>query len=111
MNNFIFFPKETWSLKRRKYQQDTITEAGNVKHILLLGILLDSSKSQMPIWDTNFYASCTTDMSEEVMKPEAVTEWKQLLLSANILLHNVTKIAEKYKEQLLLHLKKKHSSC
>lgn len=29
---FTFFsPKETWRLKRRNYQQDTIT--GNVKHI------------------------------------------------------------------------------
>lgn len=45
----FFFLKETWSLKRRKYQQDTITEAANVKHILLLGILLGTSKSQMPI--------------------------------------------------------------
>lgn len=60
---FFFFgsllkpPKETWSLKRRAYHQDAITSIGNVKHVLLLGILLDTSKSQMTIWDTNFYPS------------------------------------------------------
>lgn len=102
-------PRKLEALKEGNINRTTITEAGNVKHILLLGILLDTSKSQMPIWDRNFYPSCTADMSEEVMKPGAVSEWKQRLLSANTLLHSITKIAEEYWEQLLLQLKKRNS--
>lgn len=54
-----------------------------------------------------FYPSCITDMSKEVMKPGAVTEWKQLPLIANAFLHSITKIPKEYQKQL----KKKHSGC
>lgn len=42
-------PRKLEALKEGNINRTTITEAGNVKHILLLGILLDTSKSQMPI--------------------------------------------------------------
>jgi len=68
-----------------------LLKLGNVKHILLLGILLDTCKSQMPIEERNFYPSCSVDIFEEAMKPGAVSERKQRLLSANTLLHSITR--------------------